>query len=69
MGRGGARGYLEDVWSGLFHHVCEAEQVKQGFPHEALPLAVAPQRLADLCLVRFSRHLQAHRQRDITRYT
>lgn len=56
--RGGV--YLEDVRSGLFHDVCEAEQVKQGFSHKPFPLAVAPQRLADLRLVGFSGYLREH---------
>lgn len=52
------RVYLEDVWSRLFHDMCEAEQVKQGFSHKAFPLAVAPQRLTDLRLVCFSGYLR-----------
>lgn len=41
--------------------MCEAEQVKQGFSHKAFPLAVAPQRLADLRLVCFSGYLRARK--------
>lgn len=35
----------------------EAEEVKERLSDKALPLAVAPQRLADLRFVSFPRHL------------
>lgn len=62
---GPGRVYLEDVWSRLFHDMCEAEQVKQGFSHKPFPLAVAPQRLADLRLVCFSGYLRARKHNTL----
>lgn len=57
--RGGIlRVYLEDVWSWLFHDMCQAEQVKQGFSHEPFPLAVASQGFTDLRLVCFACYLR-----------
>lgn len=56
--RSGGGFYLQDVWPRLFHDVCEAEEVKEGFSHKPFPLAVAPQRLTDLRLVGFSGDLR-----------
>lgn len=49
--------HLKDVRPGLLHHMGQAEQMKQSFPHKPFSLTVAPQGLTDLGLVGFSCYL------------